>query len=43
MAARHGLGSSRRVHAVLSIATLLAIVAYPVLTKIASIAAHGHP
>ena len=34
---------NRRVHAVLSIASLVAIVAYPVLTKIASIGAHGHP
>lgn len=34
---------SRRVHALLAVATLVAIVAYPVLTKIASIGAHGHP
>ena len=34
---------SRRVHAVLAVATLIAVVAYPALTKIASIAAHGHP
>ncbi len=37
------ISRSRRVHAVLAVATLIAVVAYPVLTKIASIAAHGHP
>jgi hypothetical protein len=37
------LSRNRRVHALLAVATLIAVVAYPVLTKIASIAAHGHP